>query len=305
MLSWVAVALVHIGAASGLRVASSAAGLRVSVPPRMIATTAPVATERYIATNRFRVKDGREAVFEKRWADRKSRLGLLDGFRFFCMLRRLPAKESKEHIDDINYISCTVWESFANFEAWKTGDAFKEAHGGGTIGGIADMLVATAMNTKGKPKAAMWEGVLPVSMPPPGASDSAAPIAWRDVEADGKAMLDGECFIAMNRFSVKEGMEGAFEERFAQRESTLEQFDGFKGFLLLRRDGSDPDGVTHSTWSVWKDRASFDAWMGAEKKPTGPPAAAEGAAKPPPIYAKPPVPTFYEGILVLESGKGI
>ena len=145
-----------------------------------------VTTERYVATNRFRVKDGREAAFEKRWADRKSRLGLLDGFRFFCMMRRLP-REQGEHEDDINYISCTVWETFEDFNAWKTGDAFKEAHGGGTVGGIASMLVATAMNTKGKPKAAMWEGTLPVSMAP---GDSPA-AGWRDVEADGATMLPG------------------------------------------------------------------------------------------------------------------
>ena len=130
--------------------------------------------------------------------------------------------------------------------------------------------------------------------------------AWREVEADGKSMLDGECFVAMNRFSVADGMEAAFEQRFASRESTLEAFDGFKGFLLLRRDGDDPDGVTHSTWSVWRDRASFAAWMAAEKKPkTAPAAAATGAPEPPPMYAAPPVPTFYEGILVLENSKGI
>ena len=64
--------------------------------------------------------------------------------------------------DDINYISCTVWDDKPSFEGWKAGDAFKEAHGGGTLGGIASMLVATARNTKGKPKAAMWEGMLPV-----------------------------------------------------------------------------------------------------------------------------------------------
>ena len=204
-------------------------------------------------------------------------------------------------------ISCTVWETFENFNAWKTGDAFKEAHGGGTIGGIADMLIATAMNTKGKPKAAMWEGLLPVSM----ATDATA-TAWREVAADGTSMLDGECFVAMNRFSVLPGMEAAFEQRFAKRESTLEEFDGFKGFLLLRRDGSDPDGVTHSTWSVWRDQAAFDAWRASEK-PKGPPPAADASAaaeagppaKPPQIYAKPPVPTFYEGILVLESDKGV
>ena len=258
---------------------------------------------RAVATNRFRVKDGRGAAFEKRWADRKSRLGLLDGFRFFCMLRRLPASEGRPHADDINYISCTVWENFANFDAWKKGDAFKEAHGGGTFGGIAGMLVATAMNTKGKPKTAMWEGLLPVSTP--GSGDTTA---WREVDADGERMLDGECFVAMNRFSVAAGSEDAFEERFASRESTLNTFDGFKGFMLLRRDGDDEDGYTHSTWSVWRDRAAFDAWKGTEGragKPKGD-AKPEGAGgAPPSLYTRPPAPTFYEGILTLESGKGV
>ena len=85
-------------------------------------------------------------------------------------------------------ISCTVWEGFENFDAWKKGDAFKEAHGGGTIGGVASMLLATAMNTKGKPKAAMWEGLLPVSMPTTDAV--ASNDGWREVAADGETMLD-------------------------------------------------------------------------------------------------------------------
>jgi heme-degrading monooxygenase HmoA len=300
------------------------AGLVLRAPPCTMSAAAPVAApplaaERYVATNRFRVKDGREAAFEKRWADRKSKLGLLDGFRFFCMMRRVD-REGTTYEDDINYISCTVWEEQKYFDAWKAGDAFKEAHGGGTVGGIASMLVATAMNTKGKPKAAMWEGVLPVSM---GAGASPPEGGWRQVEADGTTMLDGECFLAMNRFTVAPGSETAFEQRFAQRESKLEDYDGFKGFVLLRRDGADPDGFNYSTWSVWRDRAAFDAWSSAQKKPAGPPKAASGGGAPPPggggppgggkpgaggppsIYVRPPVPAFYEGILMLESAQGV
>merc|ERR1719310_1668775 len=97
------------------------------------------------------------------------------------MMRRTDRSDGQPYEDDINYISCTVWERFDDFDAWKRGDAFKEAHGGGTIGGIASMLIATAQNTKGKSKAAMWEGVLPVSM---GAGDAQTE-AWRQVDADG------------------------------------------------------------------------------------------------------------------------
>jgi len=282
----------------------------VSSAAPALPTSAALPAERYVATNRFRVKDGREAAFEKRWADRQSRLGLLDGFRFFCMMRRVE-DGGKPPEDDINYISCTVWEDFESFDAWKRGDAFKEAHGGGTIGGIASMLVATARNTKGKPKAAMWEGVLPVSMAP----DAPAPGGWRQVEAEGESTLDGEAFVAMNRFSVSSGSEDAFEQRFAARESSLATFDGFKGFVLLRRDGADPDGFTHSTWSLWRDRAAFEVWRDSEQragKPKGataggPPAAGAAGGGPPAnnMFVRPPVPTFYEGILVLESTKGV
>ena len=75
----------------------------------MATTQEKLTVQRYVATNRFQVKDNREAAFEKRWADRQSRLGLLDGFRFFCMLRRVARDNDLPYEDDNNYISCTVW----------------------------------------------------------------------------------------------------------------------------------------------------------------------------------------------------
>jgi len=276
--------------------------------------TDAVATSRYIVQNRFRVKAGREAAFEKRWADSKSRVGNLPGFRFFCMMRLVNDNKGGRDGDDDdnerpNYVSSTVWETYDNFEAWKKGDAFKESHGGGTIKGVASMLLATARNTKGgKPKPAYWEGLLPTSIEGTPPADGAG---FRTVETDGTTTLPTDCFIAMNRFSVRPGMGGAFEARFASRESTLKDYDGFKGFLMLRRDGNkkpndgdEPDdGCTHSTFSVWKDRGAFEAWRSdsaAKPKPK-----AEGSGGPPNIYASPPVPSFYEGILALESTPGI
>lgn len=89
----------------------------------------------------------------------------------------------------------------------------------------------------------------------------------------------------------------------------------FQGFQLLRRDGTDPDGFTHSTWSVWRNKAAFDAWRDSDKpapKPdaTAPPAGAPPQAGGPPagrpnIFVRPPVATFYEGILMLESEQGV
>lgn len=274
-----------------------------------------LSSSRFVVQNRFRVRKGREAAFEKRWADRESRLGTLDGFRFFCMLRKIDADADDVANGDPNYVSCTVWETLENFEAWRKGDAFKEAHGGGTVGGVVSMLAATARNTYGKPKPCFWKGLLPESIPgnPPDDGEG-----WRRIDADGKTMLPTDCFVAMNRFSVKPGMESAFERRFAERESTLKDCNGFRGFLLLRRDGGkqpgdgkDPDdGYTHSTFSIWDSRANFDDWMSGQKnkKPSSTPMADNAgvdAKKPPPIYTQPPTPTFYEGILSLESSPGI
>ncbi|KAK7248520.1 Antibiotic biosynthesis monooxygenase [Aureococcus anophagefferens] len=250
-----------------------------------------LAAERYVVQNRFKVKKGREAAFEKRWADRESRLGNLDGFRFFCMLRRV---DDADAADDVNYVSATVWETKANFDAWKKGDAFKEAHGGGTVAGVAGMLVATLQNTKGKPKVAAWEGLLPLGLPGAPPADGEG---WRRVAADGEATLPSDVFVAMNRFPVAEGSEDEFERRFADRSSTLADFAGFKGFLLLRRDDKVDDGATHSTFSVWDSRASFQAWLDSEKKPDEQPRKN--------LLAGRPTPSYYEGILALESAQGV
>ena len=255
------------------------------------ATGERLSAERYVVQNRFKVKKGREAAFEKRWADRESRLGNLDGFRFFCMLRRV---DDADAADDVNYVSATVWETKANFDAWKKGDAFKEAHGGGAVAGVAGMLVATLQNTKGKPKVAAWEGLLPLGLPGAPPADGEG---WRRVAADGEATLPSDVFVAMNRFPVAEGSEDEFERRFADRSSTLADFAGFKGFLLLRRDGKVDDGATHSTFSVWDSRASFQAWLDSEKKPDEQPRKN--------LLAGRPTPSYYEGILALESAQGV
>ena len=255
------------------------------------ATGNRLSAERYVVQNRFKVKKGREAAFEKRWADRESRLGNLDGFRFFCMLRRV---DDAGAADDVNYVSATVWETKANFDAWKKGDAFKEAHGGGTVAGVAGMLVATLQNTKGKPKVAAWEGLLPLGLPGAPPADGEG---WRRVAADGEATLPSDVFVAMNRFPVAEGSEDEFERRFADRSSTLADFAGFKGFLLLRRDDKVDDGATHSTFSVWDSRASFQAWLDSEKKPDEQPRKN--------LLAGRPTPSYYEGILALESAQGV
>ena len=100
--------------------------------------------DRYVATNRFAVRPGKEAKFEKRWATRKSRLASLDGFKYFHLMRRVALNEDgttsylggdkADGTNMGNYVSFTIWQKKSHFSAWRKGDAFKEAHGGTSIG---------------------------------------------------------------------------------------------------------------------------------------------------------------------------
>ncbi|XRB13935.1 hypothetical protein RI054_07g37740 [Pseudoscourfieldia marina] len=273
--------------------------------------------QRYVAMNRFQTQGGgAPARFEQRWANRPSRLAKLKGFKYFSLLRRVPVEEGGElNLEDgePNYTSFTIWDDKSGFDEWRKGDAFKEAHGGGTIFGFVDMLVNSLQTLKGAPKPAFYDCLIPISMPLTGDDVPLAPGGWREVEADGKNTLDSDCFVAMNRFSVPVENCEAFEKRWASRDSKLEDCSGFRFFTLMRRDappGAADDSFNYVSTTVWKDRASFMAWRestafqrahGASKEDTGKDAA---AAPPPPLFSKPPSVACYEGVLMLTTEQG-
>ena len=126
--------------------------------------------ERYVASNRFRVQEGKGPAFEKRWAERPSRLAKLPGFRYFTLMRRVEPPSDVATTgydeDEANYVSFTIWETKDGFDGWRKGDAFKEAHGGGTIFGFMSMLVSSLMILKGGPKPAFYDGLLSLSAAP-------------------------------------------------------------------------------------------------------------------------------------------
>lgn len=76
----------------------------------------------YIAMNRFQVRHGHEADFEKVWRERDTHLRDMPGFKEFHLLR------GPEHEDHTLYSSHTVWASRADFEAWTKSEAFRKAH---------------------------------------------------------------------------------------------------------------------------------------------------------------------------------
>jgi heme-degrading monooxygenase HmoA len=76
----------------------------------------------YIAMNRFRVARGREAAFERVWAERDSQLKGVPGFVAFHLLR------GPVHDDHALYASHSLWRSREDFEAWTRSAAFRRAH---------------------------------------------------------------------------------------------------------------------------------------------------------------------------------
>jgi heme-degrading monooxygenase HmoA len=71
-------------------------------------------------------------------------------------------------------------------------------------------------------------------------------------------------FIAMNRFRVKRGAEGAFEKVWLIRDSYLDRVPRFVEFHLLKG----PEGEDHTLYashSVWQTKAAFEAWTKSEE----------------------------------------
>jgi len=312
---------------------SSSSALLSTAAPEAVATPEKeaklLARDRYVATNRFTVRPGKGAKFEKRWADRSSRLASLDGFRYFHLMRRVSLDdEANSGIDPLsstdpfgNYVSFTIWKEKKNFNAWRAGDAFKEAHGGTSLFAFVTTMVSSAMVLVGAPKPAFYDGLLQQSVVPESVPETVD--GWRSVEADGKDILPAECFVAMNQFFVPSDNAAAFEQRWKDRTSKLRECDGFVSFTMLRRDvkakghGISPMGEeepTYASCTVWRDRASFEGWRSGaafkeahgekrEEKESG--EEGEQQRQPPaPLWSKPPVPVFYEGTLVISSPDG-
>jgi heme-degrading monooxygenase HmoA len=76
----------------------------------------------FIAMNRFRLKKGSEDAFEKVWLSRESYLERMPGFIEFHLLK---GPEAEDHT---LYVSHTMWQSKAAFDAWTTSDEFRAAH---------------------------------------------------------------------------------------------------------------------------------------------------------------------------------
>ena len=95
----------------------------------------------FVAMNRFRVVPERERDFERVWRERETYLQEVPGFVQFALLRSDQEGE---------YISHSVWQDRAAFEAWTQSAAFSKGHAQGSLAGIL----------AGPPQLSLYQAVL-------------------------------------------------------------------------------------------------------------------------------------------------
>lgn len=66
-------------------------------------------------------------------------------------------------------------------------------------------------------------------------------------------------YIAMNRFKIAKGREEEFEQAWRERESHLDQVQGFREFHLLRGSAGE-EATVFVSHSQWDSREAFQAW---------------------------------------------
>ena len=98
-------------------------------------------------------------------------------------------------------------------------------------------------------------------------------------------------FIAMNRFKIVKGRENDFEKIWKERDTYLEDVEGFKDFHLIK--GKSEDTFTlYASHSIWESEVAFTNWTRSEAFRL----AHKGAGKHSDIYIGHPV---FEGFNVV------
>ena len=70
-------------------------------------------------------------------------------------------------------------------------------------------------------------------------------------------------FLAMNRFKIALGYEEGFEKVWKERDSYLDEVDGFVSFNLMKGVVTE-DYVWYASHSVWQSKDAFEAWTKSE-----------------------------------------
>ena len=100
-------------------------------------------------------------------------------------------------------------------------------------------------------------------------------------------------FIAMNRFKVVKGAEAEFEEVWLNRQTHLNEVQGFMEFHLMKGPERE-DHVLYCSHSVWRSYEEFEGWTKSEQFRKS----HSGAGSSKPLYLGPP---DFEGFHVLQT----
>lgn len=297
--------------------------LCATVSPDSVESTTASPTERnlmkrdrYVATNRFAVRKDKAAKFEQRWATRSSRLAQLEGFRYFHLMRRVRRQEAdgafrydggdqSDATAQDNYVSFTVWEKKSHFSAWRKGDAFKEAHGGTSIGAFLSTMLNSALVLRGPPRPAFYDGLYTTSVVPKALPETVN--GWRAVPADGVQTLPMESCVCMEKYYIPREKAESFEQLpfWQTRMASMKECQGFVTAILMRRDGQakghgtvpvDETEPTYVTTVIFNDRAKFEQWESATKGDIP-----EQIRN---LSWKEPEKVYYEGTLVIATPPG-
>ncbi|WP_293574923.1 antibiotic biosynthesis monooxygenase [Phaeobacter sp.] len=71
-------------------------------------------------------------------------------------------------------------------------------------------------------------------------------------------------YLAMNRFTVTTENAAAFEELWLNRDSHLQEMDGFVSFNMLKGP-EDAGQVLYASHTVWQSEDHFRAWTKSEQ----------------------------------------
>ena len=70
-------------------------------------------------------------------------------------------------------------------------------------------------------------------------------------------------FLAMNRFKIALGYEEGFEKVWKERDSYLNEVDGFVSFNLMKGAVTE-EYVLYASHSVWQSKDAFESWTKSE-----------------------------------------
>ena len=178
------------------------------------------------------------------------------------LLKRIEAFGVKYDDDDVNYVSYTIWENKDNFESWKNGEAFKEAHGGGGIMDFIKLLSTALFILNGGPKPAFYDGLFLESSKMPSMSAKSLGFegdnGWRSVVADGENFIAPDLFVHVKKFNVLNPVE--FEKAYSNKKR-INLDEGLLGTLLQRRDAEKADDkYNYQSIFFFKDVNSYEKY---------------------------------------------